>query len=161
MYTHVSTDYICPLCLAVKGIESTATLMKQADIFFKDDLVLAAVNSKFFIKVPGHVIIIPKQHYENIYKMPEKTLNRISVVSQKMALLLKNVRHCDGITMIQNNEPASGQHAFHYHLHIIPRFNNDGLIESKLKTKVVTPEERIPYANALKKGSTLFTLGRS
>ncbi len=159
MYQHAPKEYRCPLCLAIKGVESSETMMKQADIFFKDDLVLAAINSKFFIKAPGHVIIFPRQHYENIYDIPEEILNHICSIAQKISLLLKKVRHCDGITTMQNNEPSSGQHAFHYHLHIIPRFNNDALIYSRLETRVAMPKERIPYSEALKKGVTLLTLG--
>ena len=51
---------------------------------------------------------------------PSILLKRIILVSQNMALLIKKVRNCDGILMLQNNELASEQHALHYHLHIIP-----------------------------------------
>ena len=54
MYNHAPKDYKCVLCLPAQGIESKDTMMKQADIFYKDRLVMAAVNSKFIETNPGH-----------------------------------------------------------------------------------------------------------
>jgi histidine triad (HIT) family protein len=69
-----------------------------------------------------------------------------------MALALKAVRKCDAIWIVQNNEPASGQHAFHYHMHVFPRWDNDNLRELDIQgnVRVSDPAERTPYAEALK-----------
>lgn len=50
----------------------------------------------------------------------------------------------------QNNEPASGQHAFHYPMYVFPRFNNDHFRESQSDVRVATPEERKPFSSAMK-----------
>lgn len=149
MYNHAPKDYKCVLCLPAQGIESEDTMMKQADIFYKDDLVIAAVNSKFIETNPGHVIIFPIKHYENIYEMPDEVSARVAKVAKQIAIALKEVRKCDGITTQQNNEPASGQHAFHYHFHIFPRWEGDKLYSGS-PVRVSDSSERIPYANALR-----------
>lgn len=149
MYNHAPKDYKCVLCLPAQGIESEDTMMKQADIFYKDDLVMAAVNSKFIETNPEHVIIFPIKHYENIYEMPDEVSARVAKVAKQIAIALKEIRKCEGITTQQNNEPASGQHAFHYHFHIFPRRAGDKLYSGS-PVRVSGPSERVPYANALR-----------
>lgn len=135
--------------MPAQGIESEETMMKQTDIFYKDDLVIAAVNSKFIETNPGHVIIFPIKHYENIYDMPDEVSARVAKVAKQVAINMKEIRKCDGITTQQNNEPASGQHAFHYHFHIFPRWAGDKLYSGS-STRVSDPSERITYAEALR-----------
>ncbi len=152
MFNHAPKDYVCPICLAIQGIENEQTMAKQTDIVYRDDLVLVYVNSKFIGNNPGHVIVMPVAHFENLYELPPEYAHRIMEVSQKMALALKAVRTCDGVWIEQNNEPASGQHAFHYHMHAIPRFENDDLRKELAagNVRVADPAERLPYAEALK-----------
>lgn len=152
MFNHAPADYVCPICLAIEGIENEHTMAKQADIVYRDKFALVYVNSKFVGNNPGHVIVVPTAHFENLYELPIKYAHRIIEVSQKMALALKAVRHCDGVWVVQNNEPASGQHAFHYHMHIFPRFNGDSLRELDVAgdVRVAKPSERAPYAAALR-----------
>jgi histidine triad (HIT) family protein len=150
MYNHAPYDYNCPLCLAINGVESDATMMKQDDIFYREDLVMAAVNSKFIGNNPGHIIVVPLKHFENLYDLPEAEGNRIMKVTKEIALAMKEVRKCAGTMILQNNEPASGQHAYHYHLHIFPRFDGDKLHEHMNDSRVATPEERKPFSSAMK-----------
>lgn len=150
MYNHAPQNYECPLCLAVNGIENDKTMVKQDDIFYRDDLVMALINSKFVGNNPGHVIVIPLVHYENIYDIPKDTAHRIFDVAQKISIALKEVRKCDGVTTMQNNEPAGDQHAFHFHFHIFPRFENDNLHENMSKNRVSSSEERSVYSSSLK-----------
>jgi histidine triad (HIT) family protein len=149
MYNHAPPNYDCVLCLPAQGIESEKTMMKQEDIFYKDDLVVAAINSKFIESNPGHVIIFPIKHYENIYDLPDEVGARIAKVARQIAIALKKLRNCDGITTQQNNEPASGQHAFHYHLHILPRWEDDKLYSGSPE-RISDPAERVKYARELR-----------
>lgn len=151
MYNHAPSDYHCPICLAVNGIENDETMIKQDDIIYRDNGVMALINSKFVGNNPGHVIVVPLQHYENLYDLPEQEANQIMRVVRKVALALKETRQCDGIMIQQNNEPASGQHAFHYHMHLFPRFNGDDFIKQQQHVRVSDPAERTSYATALKK----------
>ncbi|MBU0750519.1 HIT domain-containing protein [Patescibacteria group bacterium] len=152
MYNHAPEGYICPICLAVQGIESEQTMAKQSDIVYRDALTLVYVNSKFVGNNPGHVIVVPTAHFENLYDLPVEYAHAIVETSQKLAQALKAVRKCDGVWIEQNNEPASGQHAFHYHMHIIPRFEDDDLRNELAKgnTRVTEASERLPYAEALR-----------
>lgn len=150
MYNHAPDDYVCPICLAVAGTESEATMMLQDDIFYRDDLVMGVVNSKFVGKNPGHVIVVPLKHYENLYDLPEIEATQIIKIAKKVAVALKTVRACDGVMLQQNNEPASGQHAFHFHLHLFPRFDGDEFTKNSSTVWVATAEERHPYAQALR-----------
>ena len=151
MYNHAPNNYKCPLCLAINEIENEDTMMKQADIVYKDKYVTVAINSKFVGNNPGHVIIFPTQHYENLYDLPDEIANHVIQLSKHISLAIKNLRSCDGVMILQNNEPASGQHAFHYHMHIFPRFENDNISTNMDNAKVSDPKERIPFSVSLKK----------
>ncbi len=152
MYNHAPDGYKCPICLGVKGIENEDTLLKQADLIYKDDLVSVYINSFWIDTAKGHVIVVPNEHFENIFDLPNEVGYRIFEVTKKVALAMKESYGCDGITLRQNNEPASDQHAFHYHQHIFPRYEGDSYNVNMTKKSILsTPEERIEYAEKLKK----------
>ena len=151
MYNHTPSNYVCPICLAVKGIESDETMIKQPDIFFRDEKVMAVINSKFVSQNEGHVIIVPLEHYEHIYDLPDEIASHILIIAKKISLAMKQTRKCEGIMLLQNNEPASGQHALHYHLHIFPRFTEDHIYHEMQNARVSTPKERLRFANELRK----------
>ena len=73
----------------------------------------------------GHALILPKDHYANLYELPEETAADVMKLAKKMAIRMKEKLHCDGLNLVQNNEPAAGQTVFHFHLHLIPRYEND------------------------------------
>ncbi len=148
---HAPENYKCPICLGVRGIENEDTLLKQADLIYKDDLVSVFLNSFWIDTVKGHVIVVPNEHYENIYELPDEVGHRISEVVKKMSIVMKNAYGCDGITTRQNNEPAGNQHAFHYHHHIFPRYEGDSYNKNSAKKSILSkPEERTEYVTKLK-----------
>lgn len=152
MITHAPKNYICPICLANQGQETDQTLIKQTDLVFQDELVKVWVNSFWIGKNKGHLIVVPNQHFESIYDLPQKIGSRIFSVSKIMAIAIKNIYQCDGITFRQNNEPAGDQHAFHYHLHIFPRYHNDQFNQRLAdEKKLADPSERKKYAVKLVK----------
>lgn len=150
MYNHAPKDYKCPLCLAVSGVESEDTLVKQTDIIYKDKFITALINSFFIKNNPGHVIVIPNEHFENLYEIESETLYKIMNVVQKIATAMKKSYSCEGITLLQNNEPVGGQHAFHFHLHIFPRYENDELHANMGNKQLAEPSSRAKFANKLK-----------
>lgn len=144
-------DYVCPICLGVQRVESEMTLMTPADIVYSDEVVTVFINSFFMGQNAGHVIVVPNDHYENIYDLPADVGAHIFSIAQKMARVIKKVYRADGISLKQNNEPAGDQHAFHYHLHVIPRYHNDGFNEILPEQKrLAEPQERAEYARKLK-----------
>ncbi|HEX7041994.1 MAG TPA: HIT family protein [Patescibacteria group bacterium] len=150
MYNHALKDEVCPICLGVRKIENAQTLIRQSDIVYQDEDVTAFISSFFIGNNKGHVVIVPNQHFENIYDLPEEVISQIQKIAKKLAIAVRGAYSCEGITLLQNNEPAGNQHAFHYHLHIFPRYQNDELYVYMLKKTPTTPKERLPYAEKLK-----------
>ena len=77
---------------------------------------------------PGHTLVIPKIFARNIYDVSDETLSHVMNTVKKVANHLKDVLHCDGMNIHQNNEIAGGQAIFHLHFHLIPRYTDDGLV---------------------------------
>ncbi|MCE9549245.1 HIT domain-containing protein, partial [Candidatus Nomurabacteria bacterium] len=74
----------------------------------------------------GHSLVIPKQHYKNIYETPEEVMLDMIKAVKTLSKAIKNGLEADGINVTMNNDPAAGQIIFHSHIHIIPRVANDG-----------------------------------
>jgi histidine triad (HIT) family protein len=150
MHNHAPTDYICPICLGVSGVESEDTLLRLTDIVYIDELVTAFINSFWIKNNPGHVIVVPNDHYENLYDLPSDLGIHIFNISKKVAIAMKEAYGCDGITTLQNNEPTGGQHAFHYHLHIFPRYDGDDLHKHMDNKQLADPTKRKDFADKLR-----------
>lgn len=150
MYNNEPVGYKCPICIALDGQENENTWIKQADIFYRDDLVTGFISSKFIKGNEGHPLVVPNEHYENIYDLPEAVGHRILDIGRKVAVALMESRNCEGVNFVQNNGVAAGQHAFHYHLHVVPRFEGDAYNTEFWKSEKVDPEERVSYAQSLR-----------
>ena len=70
----------------------------------------------------GHTLIIPKQHYVDIFDTPEDLLATVHIISKRIAAAIKKATKADGISIVQQNGKAAGQDIFHIHVHVIPRF---------------------------------------
>lgn len=150
MYTHASKDYICPVCLGVQGIENDKTLILQQDIVYQDESTTAFINSFWIKNNPGHVIVVPNKHHENIYDLPDELGAHIFAVARQIATAMRETYNCEGVTTLQNNEPAGNQHALHYHFHIFPRYTNDTLHTNMTDKKLADPTKRKEYADKLR-----------
>jgi len=148
MYNHEPKDYICPLCQIAKG-EKTALGDQESTVVYRDDAVTAFVAGKWWRSNPGHVIIVPNKHIENIYDLDEEVGHRIFDVSKRVATALKKTYGCEGTSIRQHNEPAGNQDVWHYHLHVYPRYENDNLYINHKDTYWPTLEEKLPYAEKL------------
>jgi histidine triad (HIT) family protein len=150
--SNAPAGYICPVCPSIKGEEGNDTLIKRTDVVYQDDVVSVIVNS--FVMGQnnnGPVIVVPNTHYENIYELPSEVGHHIFDIAKKMAIAMKQAYKADGVMIKQNNEPASDQHAFHYHMHVIPRYKNDGLNTILPEQKrLADPAERAEYAERLR-----------
>lgn len=74
----------------------------------------------------GHALILPKEHAANLFELSEDLASKALVVAQKMAVRMKEALGCDGLNLVQNNGEAAGQTVSHFHIHVIPRYENDG-----------------------------------
>lgn len=140
MFNHAPENYICPICLGINGIENEHTLLKKTDLIYRNDSISIFINSFFIKGNEGHIIIVPNMHYEHIYDMPKKVSHDVMDAAHHYSLIVKKAYGCDGITLQQNNEPAGGQHAFHFHLHLFPRYTNDSFFKN-VKNKIQTTQD--------------------
>jgi histidine triad (HIT) family protein len=92
---------------------------------YEDDAVYAFLDIR--PTNTGHTLVIPKDHIENLYEMPDDVLNKIIVKVRDISKAVKSGVNADGINVVINNDAAAGQLVFHSHIHIIPRFSKDGL----------------------------------
>ncbi|MBQ7564053.1 MAG: HIT family protein [Lachnospiraceae bacterium] len=74
----------------------------------------------------GHCLILPKDHAADIYEIDEELLGRAMRLAKKMAVHLTEKLSCDGFNIVQNNGETAGQTVFHFHIHLIPRYKDDG-----------------------------------
>jgi histidine triad (HIT) family protein len=75
----------------------------------------------------GHSLVIPKEHHVDIHSMTAAQYGAIASVAKMVADLLQAKLHSEGTTIFQMNKEAGWQTVFHAHMHVIPRWNNDGL----------------------------------
>lgn len=92
---------------------------------YEDDLFIGFLDIRPIHK--GHALIVPKKHFENIFDTPDAEAGAIYSVLMKISAAVKKATACDAINIVQNNGPEAGQEVFHSHLHIIPRYKDDGL----------------------------------
>ncbi len=151
MFNHQPDDYICPFCLIAAGREHPQSELiesRRSDIVFQTATVTALISSHWWPHNAGHVLIVPNEHYENIYDLPQHLTTDIHHLAQKIAIALKIQYGCHGVSTRQHNEPAGDQEVWHYHLHVFPRYPDDNLYRSNKRR--TTPAERAPYAAKLR-----------
>lgn len=103
----------------------------KAEILFENEKFAAFldINPINF----GHTLVIPKEHYDNFLTVPEKELTEITKVTQYIAGAVKRAVKADGFNIISNNGSSAGQTVYHFHYHIIPRFENDFHMKPRTK----------------------------
>ena len=148
MYNHAPKDYICPFCLVVQGIENEHVWTKQDEIIYRDECITAFISAGCWPNNKGHVLVIPNEHYENVYDLPDDLAAKIHAFSRRAALALKEVYRCGGVSTRQHNEPCGNQDVWHYHLHVFPRYENDDLYRTSRER--LPDEERKRYAKKLR-----------
>jgi len=93
-----------------------------------------------FLSLENHPLVVPKRHIPNIYSLDDRSASAVMVEAVKIAKAGKEGVGCDGVNLVQANEPAANQDVFHFHLHIKPRWYNDTVILHWNTTKV-SPEK--------------------
>lgn len=74
----------------------------------------------------GHTLILPKDHADNLFELPDETAEQVMVLAKKLTSQIKEKLGADGFNLVQNNGEVAGQTVMHFHLHLIPRYENDG-----------------------------------
>lgn len=121
----------CVFCKILNGEIPSAKLYEDDDFMIMLDIGPATF---------GHALMIPKEHYANLFEMPDELLAKSVRLAKRWGKKLVEALGADGLNLVQNNGTAAGQTVFHYHLHLIPRYDGDGAGE--LWTPGTLSEER-------------------
>jgi histidine triad (HIT) family protein len=92
---------------------------------YEDDLVFAFMDAGQIND--GHVIVASKKPYETILDIDEETTQRLFLVAKRIAHVVHDVFKAEGITLLQTNKDAGWQSVPHIHVHVLPRYKNDGV----------------------------------
>lgn len=92
---------------------------------FEDDLVKVFLDANPISN--GHLLVVPKEHFENVFVTPDEVLAHISKICKKMALLCKEKLNATGVNIVNASGKDAQQSVFHLHFHVVPRYENDGL----------------------------------
>lgn len=105
----------CIFCKIVNGDIPTNSIYEDED--FKVFMDVAPATK-------GHALVVPKNHYADIYEIDPEILGKAAKIAQKVIKHATKVLGCEGYNLMQNNGEVSGQTVFHFHLHLIPRYEN-------------------------------------
>ena len=109
-------DCNCIFCKIANGEIPSTTLYEDED--FRVILDLGPATR-------GHALLLPKNHFANLFELDDETAQKAILVAKKMAGKMKDALGADGFNLVQNNGEAAGQTVFHFHMHLIPRYEND------------------------------------
>lgn len=109
-------DCNCIFCKIANGEIPSTTLYEDEDFRVILDLDPAT---------RGHALLLPKNHFANLFELDDETAQKAILVAKKMAGKMKDALGADGFNLVQNNGEAAGQTVFHFHMHLIPRYEND------------------------------------
>ena len=108
----------CIFCKLANGVFPTNSIYEDEDF----NVILDASPA-----TKGHALILPKEHYDNVYEMPDALLEKTIKLAKKIIQKETDVLGCDGYNIVQNNGEAAGQTVFHFHMHLIPRYKEKNM----------------------------------
>ena len=107
----------CIFCKLANGVIPTNTVYEDED--FRVFLDVAPATK-------GHCLIVPKNHFSDLSELDDETGAKVLPLAGRMMKRLKEKLGCEGLNLVQNNGELAGQTVFHFHLHVIPRYKDDG-----------------------------------
>ena len=130
----------CIFCKIANGEIPSATLYEDED--FRVILDLGPASK-------GHALILPKAHAANIYEISDDMAAKAMILAKKMATKMTEALKCDGFNIVQNNGEPAGQTVFHFHMHLIPRYEGDQ-VGTTWKSGTLTDEVKNEILEKLK-----------
>ena len=116
---------------------------------YEDDEVLAFLDIGPIVK--GHTLVIPKAHAESLADIPPEQLDRVMRAAQTVAAAQRTGLKADGVNIHQANGAAAGQVVPHLHVHVVPRFNDDGHHWNWSSTRYANDEEQQAMADRIRR----------
>ena len=147
MITHAPPGYVCPFCAVLAGKKHESVWSVPGDVVYRDEVVAALIAAGGSPNNPGHVLVIPVAHFENLYELPKREGAAMFRITRAIARAMKATSGCTGVSTRQHNEPHGNQDVWHVHTHVFPRFENDQLY-AQLHVRN-TPDDRKLYADRL------------
>lgn len=108
------TDSNCIFCKIAGGEIPSATVYEDSE--FRVILDLGPASK-------GHALILPKEHYKDLCELDETVAAKVLPLAGKIGAAMKEALGCTGFNVVQNNGESAGQTVFHFHVHIIPRYD--------------------------------------
>ena len=105
----------CIFCKIANGGIPSATVYEDEAFRVILDIAPAA---------KGHALILPKEHYDNLWELGKEESEKVMEIAAKVSKAQKKALGCDGVNILQNNGVAAGQTVFHFHMHLIPRYED-------------------------------------
>ena len=130
----------CIFCMLANGDIPTRKI-------YEDDMFTVIMDNAPVTK--GHALILPKNHYDNLYELPEDTAGKAFQLAKKLAVKMTERLHCEGFNVLQNNGEIAGQTIYHFHLHLIPRYADDNR-DLRMEQTHPSEEEQDKILNLLK-----------
>jgi histidine triad (HIT) family protein len=96
-----------------------------AEIVDEDEHTVAFMDIRPWTR--GHALVIPRAHWRNLFEIDEVGLERTAVAARRLAIRMRDRLGCDGVNLLNSSEPAAWQEVFHFHVHVIPRYEGDPL----------------------------------
>ena len=110
-------DDNCIFCKIANGVIPSATI-------YEDDDFRAVLDTGPATR--GHALLLPKEHFSDLYGLDDDYCGKVFKVAKKIGTRMKEKLNADGLNIVQNNGAAAGQTVFHFHVHMIPRYKDDG-----------------------------------
>ena len=121
----------CIFCKLANGDIPTNTI-------YEDDTFRVFLDASPATK--GHCLIVPKEHFDNLADLDDTVAAKVLPLAKKIMKLLSDKLGWDGFNLVQNNGEVAGQTVFHFHMHLIPRYKNDG---QDINWKPGSPEKEV------------------
>jgi|ERR1035437_6487999 histidine triad (HIT) family protein len=113
-----------------------------------DETILETDDLIVYLSLEGHPMVVPRRHIRDVFELDDQTASAILPLAAKLARALKASMNCEGVTISQVNGIAAGQEVFHFHLHVVPRWEDDG--KGFVRWDRVTEDERHRRAKTLR-----------
>jgi histidine triad (HIT) family protein len=142
----------CFFCRFLAGGESAHN--RSEDIVLRTRRTTAFVSPRMWPANRGNVIVIPNEHIADLESADDDLLGELFGAARQVALAMRTAYGCEGTSTRQHNGMAAGQEVDHLHVHVFPRYVNDGLYERNREHRFAPAEERADYADRLRRALT-------
>lgn len=112
-------DPSCPFCRMVAGSIQASYVWEEPDVF-----AIMSLEQP----TPYKVLVIPKIHVASLFDLTDDLAASLFRVTVKVARAIRDASDCPGLNLVQANGRVGQQDVFHFHLHLVPRFENDGIL---------------------------------